>query len=101
MHTAVVFIHVKHERGDEFLAATLENVRASLMEPGVKRFDLLREKEDPDRFLLIEVYGESADQARHKETAHYRRWATVAEPLLAEPRRRTICEGPLPTLGLG
>ncbi len=43
MHVVIVSISVKHDRIDKFLAATLHNVRETLREPGVRRFDLLRE----------------------------------------------------------
>lgn len=90
MHTVIVTIRVEPGRIDEFVKETLENVRATLKEPGVMRFDLLREAEDPSRFLLVEVYRHAEDQVSHKETAHYKRWAAEVETLLAEPRTRKI-----------
>jgi quinol monooxygenase YgiN len=34
----------------------------------------------------VEVYRTPDDPARHKETAHYRKWKEAAEPMMAEPR---------------
>ena len=65
------------------------NVQETLKEPGVTRFDLLRESAAPNRFLLVEVYRQASDHSRHKETGHYKRWAAEVEPLLAAPRSRT------------
>ena len=96
MHIVVVNIRVKDARAAEFLNATRQNVRATLKEPGVRRFDLLRESAASSRFLLIEVYDTAEDQTRHKESAHYRRWAEEVEPLLAEPRSRTIYDSCFP-----
>ena len=82
-----VFVHVKSDSVDRFITATLENARNSVREPGVVRFDVVQQEDDPTRFLLIEIYRTSADPARHKETAHYATWRDAVEPLMAEPRR--------------
>ncbi len=82
-----VFVHVKPESLDAFIAATMENARNSVREPGVVRFDVVQQEDDPTRFLLIEIYRTPADPARHKETAHYAAWRDAVEPMMAEPRR--------------
>ena len=92
MHIVVVSIHVKPESVAGFLEATLDNVRETLKEEGVARFDLLRESGDPTRFLLVEVYRKAEDHARHKESSHYQRWSSLAEPMMAESRTRKIYE---------
>jgi autoinducer 2-degrading protein len=76
-----VYCHVKPEHVEAFKAASLDNARESLKEPGIARFDLVQEVDDPTRFALLEVYRTEADPARHKETAHYAKWR--------EPRTRT------------
>ena len=82
-----VFVHVKPDAVDAFSAATLENARNSVEEPGVVRFDVVQQEDDPTRFLLIEIYRTATDPARHKETAHYLTWRDTVEPMMAEPRR--------------
>ena len=82
-----VFVHVKPDAVDAFKAATVENARNSVEEPGVVRFDVVQQDDDPTRFLLMEIYRTSADPARHKETAHYAAWRDTVEPMMAEPRR--------------
>ena len=82
-----VFVHVKPESVDAFAAATLENARNSVQEPGIVRFDVVQQEDDPTRFLLIEIYRTSSDPARHKETTHYAAWRDAVEPMMAEPRR--------------
>lgn len=85
----IVQVHVRVKPGsvEAFRAATLENARNSVREPGVVRFDVVQREDDPERFLLIEIYRTPDDPARHKETAHYAAWREAVEPLMAEPRR--------------
>src|SRR5215207_8431379 len=82
-----VFVHVKPDSVDAFTTATLENARNSVQEPGVVRFDVVRQDDDPTRFLLLEIYRTPTDPALHKETAHYAAWRDAVEPMMAEPRR--------------
>ena len=51
-----VSVRVKPERVSDFLAATFENARLSVQEPGIARFDVLQDKTRPDMFVLNEVY---------------------------------------------
>lgn len=82
-----VFVHVKADAVDRFIAATRENARNSIREPGMARFDVVQQEDDPTRFVLIEVYRNPEAPARHKETAHYATWRETVEPMMAEPRR--------------
>jgi autoinducer 2-degrading protein len=81
-----VHVHVKSEFVDAFREATLENARNSVQEPGIARFDVIQQLEDPTRFVLVEVYRTPEDPARHKETAHYQRWRDAVAEMMAEPR---------------
>jgi len=81
-----VFVHVKPQKIDLFKAASLQNARQSVTEPGVARFDVLQQNDDPTRFVLVEVYRTSDDPARHKETAHYQKWRDTVADMMAEPR---------------
>ena len=81
-----VFIHVDESRVKDFIKATTENASHSINEPGVARFDFLRQKEDPNRFLLVEVYRTPGDAAKHKETEHYKKWRDTVADMMAEPR---------------
>lgn len=90
MKTVIVNIRVLPGAVEAFVAASLENQSHSRKEPGILRFELLADEQDPCRFVLIEGYADSAAQAAHKETAHYAVWRDAVEPLMAEPRRRAI-----------
>jgi (4S)-4-hydroxy-5-phosphonooxypentane-2,3-dione isomerase len=86
MHIVLVHVHIKPEFIDAFQAAGLDNAQNSVQEPGVVRFDVLQQQEDPTRFTLVEVYRKPEDQLKHRETAHYLRWKDTVEPMMAESR---------------
>ena len=81
-----VQVHVKPECVAAFATVTLENACESIHEPGIARFDVLQQNDDPARFVLVEVYRDAAAPARHKETAHYARWRDTVAPMMAAPR---------------
>jgi quinol monooxygenase YgiN len=81
-----VSVHVKPDAVEAFVAATLANARASVGEPGIARFDVLQDREDPTRFVLVEVYRTADAPAAHKATAHYAAWRDAVADLMAEPR---------------
>ncbi len=81
-----VHVHVKPECIDTFRAATLANARQSVQEPGIVRFDVVQQQDDPTRFVLVEIYRTVDDPARHKETAHYATWRDAVADMMATPR---------------
>src|ERR1051325_7984377 len=83
-----VHIRVKAEHVEAFKQITEDNASNSLKEPGVRRFDMLQQQDDPTRFVLLEVYRDDDAATAHKATAHYNRWAEKVGDLLAEPRTR-------------
>jgi quinol monooxygenase YgiN len=86
MHIVQVYVHLKPEFVDDFISATLENARKSVKEPGMARFDVLQQHNDPYRFILTEVYRTPQDPAHHKQTTHYQTWRDRVEEMMAEPR---------------
>jgi autoinducer 2-degrading protein len=81
-----VHVHVKSDHIDAFKAATVANARASVREPGIARFDVVQQLDDPARFVLVEVYRDAAAPAAHKETAHYGLWRDTVATMMASPR---------------
>lgn len=81
-----VFVRVFEDHVENFKTATIENAQNSVKEPGVARFDVIREKDDPTKFILVEVYRAPEDAAKHKETDHYRKWRDTVASMMAEPR---------------
>ncbi|MBN2636589.1 MAG: antibiotic biosynthesis monooxygenase [Prolixibacteraceae bacterium] len=81
-----VFVHVKEDRVEDFKTATIENAENSIAEPGIARFDVVQQQDDTTRFVLVEVYRTADDPAKHKETAHYKKWRDTVADMMAEPR---------------
>lgn len=91
-----VHVHVHPDHAHAFLAATLENARHSVREPGVVRFDVLRQADDATRFVLVEIYRDAGAPAKHKETAHYAAWRDEVAPMMASPRSSVKYEATYP-----
>ncbi len=83
-----VQVHVRPECVEAFKAASLANASASLREPGVARFDVVQQADDPTRFVFVEAYRTADAPAAHRETAHYRAWREAVAPMMAETRTR-------------
>ncbi len=81
-----VHVHVKPDSVDAFILTTKENAQASVREPGIARFDVIQQADDPTRFILVEVYRTAEAPARHKDTPHYARWRDAVVDMMAEPR---------------
>lgn len=64
----------------------MRNAQASRREPGVLRFDVIEQQDDPCRFVLVEIYRDAAAAASHKETAHYAVWRDTVADWMAVPR---------------
>ena len=96
MFVVHVHVHVKPESIDAFRDATRENASNSVQEPGVVRFDVMQQLDDPTRFVLVEAYRTPEDPARHKETAHYQTWRDAVAGMMAEPRSSTKYDAVFP-----
>jgi len=84
-----VHVQVKPECVEAFKAASLDNARLSVQEPGIARFDVVQQADDPTRFVLVEVYRTDDAPAAHKETAHYAAWRDAVAGMVAVPRQST------------
>ncbi len=84
MIVVLVFVQVKPEWVEAFKTASIENAQQSVQEPGIARFDVIQQKDDPNRFILVEVYRTEGAQAAHKETAHYAVWRDRVAEMMAE-----------------
>jgi autoinducer 2-degrading protein len=81
-----VYVHVRDGVEDAFREASLINAQNSAEEPGIARFDVLQQQDDPSKFLLVEVYRTKEDPTRHKQTEHYLKWQDIVADMMAEPR---------------
>ena len=87
MQIVLVHVHVKPEFVEAFKQASIENASSSVKEPGVARFDVIQQADDPAKFILVEVYRSAEATAAHKETAHYARWRDTVAEMMAVPRQ--------------
>lgn len=66
-----------------FMAAMEGNAAASVRdEPGCLTFDVLRDRSDPDRVWLYEVYVDEAAFEAHMQTAHFLASRPLVNPLI-------------------
>lgn len=86
MFIVLVHIHVKEEYIEAFKAATIENAQRSVLEPGIARFDVVQQQDEPTRFMLIEVYKDYEAPTLHKATNHYAKWRDTVINMMVEPR---------------
>jgi len=99
----VVHVHVRvhPERIGDFLAATVINARASLAEPGVLRFDVIQDRADQARVVLVEVYRDEQASQAHKLTPHYTTWRDSVAEMMAKPRESVRYSVVFPLSGEG
>jgi len=92
-----VHVQVKPECVEPFHKATIANAQASVKEPGIARFDVVQQADNPTRFVLVEVYRDEQAPAKHKETAHYAAWRDSVASMMAEPRSSVKYTNVFPT----
>jgi len=74
----LVTVEIKADRIDDFLKAMEDDVQKSrdkALDPGCSRFDLLRDRDNSNKFVFYEAYANDEAAAHHKTTAHYKSWA--------------------------
>lgn len=87
MEIVHVHVRVKPNAIDAFRNETIKNAEKSLQEPGIARFDVIQQANDPTHFVLIEVYRTPDASGKHKETKHYKEWRNAVESMMATPRK--------------
>ena len=92
-----VDIAVRPDRVADFLSASVANATASLGEPGVLRFDVLRDNGDPSHVVLVEVYRDAEAASAHKQTPHYAAWRDTVAEMMATPRTSVSYTPVVPT----
>jgi quinol monooxygenase YgiN len=79
MFSLIVHLRIDPTGRDEFLGAMRANAEASVRdEPGCLRFDLCSVADDPNRFVLYELYTDEVAFAEHKAAPHFADWRAVA-----------------------
>jgi len=83
----LVYVSVKKDFLDAFIEASIENHKNTIREPGNLRFDILRDNEDPSRFIFFEAFKNEQAVADHKMTPHYLKWRDTVADWMAQPRK--------------
>ena len=87
MYIVQVHVKVKEDQIQDFIIATKENAKKSILEAGFVRFDIIQQIDEPTQFVLYEIYRTDQDPAHHRDTEHYRIWRGRVENMMAEPRQ--------------
>lgn len=84
-----VTVHVKPEHAPEFIEAAVANAtRSAADEPGCVRFDVIRDRDDPNCLYFFEVYRDDAALATHRQTPHFKAYFEKTQSWLAAPPER-------------
>lgn len=83
MLVVLVKVTVEPDALAEFEPAILENAAASVAnEPGCLRFDVNQREDDPTEWMFYEAYQDAAAFEAHRASAHYRKYAAIADRLV-------------------
>jgi quinol monooxygenase YgiN len=81
------------EGEEERVLAILEELApASRAEPGCRHYQPCRDREDPRRFLIFEIYDDDEALRVHSESEHFQRLVLDGAVPLLESRDRTFFE---------
>ncbi len=100
----MVVLHVTVQVKPEHVAQFLTQVRydaehSERDEPGCLRFDVIQDRDDPNRFYYYEVYRDEAALEAHRQTAHFRLYSETVQPWLAAPPERRFGKNVVPSDG--
>jgi len=85
MHVVLVEFTAAPGQRDALHARLLAQAADSLsLEPECHQFDVITDPENPDRFVLYEIYTDAAAFEVHLETAHFLSFAAESEAMVTE-----------------
>ena len=90
MHILIVHAQIKTEFIEAFKAATKINADNSAKEPGIARFELLQQQDDPARFVLFEVYRDADAPAQTQGDRPLQIWFETVNDMFVTPRTRAF-----------
>jgi quinol monooxygenase YgiN len=86
-----VDLTVKPEHREEFLAAVWGDANGALdNEPGCLRFDVTVDAENPNHFMLFEVYRDASARQIHRAAPYLKPVAAGLDTWLEEPSKLTV-----------
>jgi len=93
MHPFAIIVQLKlHPRQAEaFKPHILENAASAVRdEPDCRGFEVFQALDDPDAFVLFEVYTDAAALDAHRQSPHYKRFFEQAGEMIAEKETRLM-----------
>jgi quinol monooxygenase YgiN len=81
--TLITRIPVADGHVDAAIAAISANLTASHQEDGVVRMALLRERDDSNRLMVVEIFRSAEDLDQHMKTPHLAAVVKALGPLIA------------------
>lgn len=86
MYHVAVHFDVAPENHEAFIAAALKDGRESAAnEPGTRRFELIRDDSDPNRFYLNEAYDDLDAFDVHTEGPYFKEFFDTIVPIAVGP----------------
>lgn len=83
MHIVMVRFKVKADKVNDFLAASIQDAKGSVLtEPGCRRFDVIQANDDPTMVAFCEVYDSAAAFADHQTRPHFKTWAAASKDMI-------------------
>jgi quinol monooxygenase YgiN len=74
---------------EAYKAAIKENGQACVREePGCQQFNIVFEKDNPNRVMLFEVYDSAEAYAAHQATPHFKKYGATTKDMI-KSRKRT------------
>jgi quinol monooxygenase YgiN len=93
MAVVLVARWVARQGEEERVLAVLEQLApASRAEAGCLHYQPCRDRDDPSRFLIFEIYADEGAVQAHSESEHFRRLVLDEAVPLLESRERTFYE---------
>jgi len=87
VYVLFVKLHVKPERLDEYLRATIDgDAKGSVgSEPGCYRFDVIQDISDPTTIYFYEVYRDKEAFDAHSQAPHFLKWQDAVKDWYSAP----------------
>ncbi len=86
MYVIVAPIKIKPEHKEAFIESMLDDAVGSVSnEPGCLRFNVIQDRENPNKIYLFEVYKDKAAFDAHLQTPHFIKWRDTVKDWFAEP----------------
>ncbi len=85
-HIMMPTLYIQPAKREEFLRLITAEIEHSMrVEPGILRFDLAADQEDPNAIHVYAVYEDAAAYAFHQEQTHYKELMEAILPMFAKP----------------